>query len=438
MRVGRDGREFRIYKFRTMYIDAEARLAELRHLNEHDGVLFKIRNDPRVTPVGRWLRRYSLDELPQLFNVVSGQMSLVGPRPPLPHEVAAYADDVRRRLAVKPGMTGYGRCPAVRTCRGRSGPVGPALRGELVAVPGPGHPAADADRGDPQLGSVLMAPASDGGLRRWLAGQAGELLLELRETMGFDDRDALRHAGDKQSHELLRDRAGALAPGRRGAVRGGRLEDNPIRLDARERVWIIDPLDGTREFAEAGRSDWAVHVALWSRRTAADAWSPARSRCPPGAGCWPPTCRRRTRRCPRPPPPAARSGSRPAAPARRRSCPRWPSEVGAELVPMGSAGREDRGGDHRRGRRVRARRRPVRVGLGRAGGCGAGHGPARFPDRRHLRWNTTRPNPCCPTCWSAGRISRPGCCRQCHSTVDPAGAARVTLIPIKELGKVWK
>ncbi|MEV8507489.1 exopolysaccharide biosynthesis polyprenyl glycosylphosphotransferase [Actinoplanes sp. NPDC051475] len=106
VRVGRDGSEFRIFKFRSMYVDAEARLAELRHLNEHDGVLFKIRDDPRVTPVGRWLRRLSLDELPQLLNVLLGQMSLVGPRPPLPAEVAAYADDVRRRLAVKPGMTG--------------------------------------------------------------------------------------------------------------------------------------------------------------------------------------------------------------------------------------------------------------------------------------------------------------------------------------------
>ncbi|GLY95558.1 exopolysaccharide biosynthesis polyprenyl glycosylphosphotransferase [Actinoplanes sp. NBRC 103695] len=106
VRVGRDGREFRIFKFRSMYVDAEARLAELRHLNEHDGVLFKMRDDPRVTPVGRWLRRFSVDELPQLLNVLTGQMSLVGPRPPLPSEVAAYADDVRRRLAVKPGMTG--------------------------------------------------------------------------------------------------------------------------------------------------------------------------------------------------------------------------------------------------------------------------------------------------------------------------------------------
>ncbi len=103
VRVGRDGREFLMYKFRSMYLDAEARLAELRHLNEHDGVLFKIRDDPRITPVGRRLRRFSLDELPQLFNVLRGQMSLVGPRPPLPEEVAEYADDVRRGSRSSPG-----------------------------------------------------------------------------------------------------------------------------------------------------------------------------------------------------------------------------------------------------------------------------------------------------------------------------------------------
>jgi exopolysaccharide biosynthesis polyprenyl glycosylphosphotransferase len=106
IRVGRRGQQFMIYKFRTMYVDAERRLADLAHLNEHDGVLFKVRNDPRVTPVGRWLRRLSLDELPQLINVVRGEMSLVGPRPPLPSEVAAYPADMRRRLVVKPGMTG--------------------------------------------------------------------------------------------------------------------------------------------------------------------------------------------------------------------------------------------------------------------------------------------------------------------------------------------
>lgn len=105
-RVGVGGKEFRLLKFRTMVTDADARLAALQQHNEHDGVLFKIKQDPRVTRVGRVLRRFSLDELPQLVNVLSGQMSLVGPRPPLPQEVARYGDDVRRRLLVKPGITG--------------------------------------------------------------------------------------------------------------------------------------------------------------------------------------------------------------------------------------------------------------------------------------------------------------------------------------------
>ncbi|MEO3822401.1 sugar transferase [Actinomadura sp. B10D3] len=105
-RVGRGGREFTVLKFRTMVQDAEARRLELLSANENDGVLFKIREDPRVTAVGRRLRRYSLDELPQLFNVLRGEMSLVGPRPPLPEEVAQYGGDVYRRLVVKPGLTG--------------------------------------------------------------------------------------------------------------------------------------------------------------------------------------------------------------------------------------------------------------------------------------------------------------------------------------------
>jgi exopolysaccharide biosynthesis polyprenyl glycosylphosphotransferase len=105
-RVGKNGRPFILYKFRTMHVDAEARLAELRKLNDSDGELFKMRNDPRVTPVGRWLRRFSLDEIPQLVNVVKGDMSLVGPRPPLAGEVAGYPADMRRRLVVKPGLTG--------------------------------------------------------------------------------------------------------------------------------------------------------------------------------------------------------------------------------------------------------------------------------------------------------------------------------------------
>jgi lipopolysaccharide/colanic/teichoic acid biosynthesis glycosyltransferase len=106
VRVGKDGRDFVMYKFRTMYADAAARLAEVRHLNDYDDVLFKVRDDPRVTRVGRWLRRFSVDEVPQLINVLRGQMSLVGPRPPLPEEVAAYPADMRRRLAVRPGLTG--------------------------------------------------------------------------------------------------------------------------------------------------------------------------------------------------------------------------------------------------------------------------------------------------------------------------------------------
>lgn len=105
-RVGRWGREFKMFKFRSMRPDAERRLAELLALNKHaGGVTFKIQNDPRVTRIGRYLRRYSLDELPQFFNVLLGDMSLVGPRPPVPREVALYTLADRRRLAVKPGIT---------------------------------------------------------------------------------------------------------------------------------------------------------------------------------------------------------------------------------------------------------------------------------------------------------------------------------------------
>jgi exopolysaccharide biosynthesis polyprenyl glycosylphosphotransferase len=106
MRVGKDGHSFRMYKFRTMVVDAEKRRAELLPGNDSDGVLFKLRKDPRVTSVGAHLRRLSLDELPQLFNVFLGHMSLVGPRPALPDEAKKYAEHVRRRLVVKPGLTG--------------------------------------------------------------------------------------------------------------------------------------------------------------------------------------------------------------------------------------------------------------------------------------------------------------------------------------------
>ncbi len=105
-RVGKDGEPFTVFKFRTMVVDAEQRKAELVQLNDSDGLLFKIRRDPRVTRAGSWLRRYSLDELPQFVNVLTGDMSLVGPRPALPDEMLKYGEYVRRRLAVKPGITG--------------------------------------------------------------------------------------------------------------------------------------------------------------------------------------------------------------------------------------------------------------------------------------------------------------------------------------------
>jgi exopolysaccharide biosynthesis polyprenyl glycosylphosphotransferase len=106
VRVGKHGRAFRIYKFRTMVVDAERRRAQLLGNNDSDGILFKLRKDPRVTALGAHLRRWSIDELPQLINVFLGDMSLVGPRPALPDEAAKYADRVRRRLVVKPGLTG--------------------------------------------------------------------------------------------------------------------------------------------------------------------------------------------------------------------------------------------------------------------------------------------------------------------------------------------
>lgn len=105
-RVGLNGREFKMFKFRSMRVDAEQQLAGLLAANQHaKGVTFKIKNDPRVTRIGYWLRRYSLDELPQFYNVLRGDMSLVGPRPPVPREVALYTLGDRRRLAVKPGIT---------------------------------------------------------------------------------------------------------------------------------------------------------------------------------------------------------------------------------------------------------------------------------------------------------------------------------------------
>jgi lipopolysaccharide/colanic/teichoic acid biosynthesis glycosyltransferase len=104
-RIGLRGRKFRLYKFRTMVTDAEKQLARLKALNEMDGPTFKIKNDPRITRVGRFLRKTGLDELPQIYNVLKGEMSLIGPRPPLESEVKMYERWQLRRLSVKPGIT---------------------------------------------------------------------------------------------------------------------------------------------------------------------------------------------------------------------------------------------------------------------------------------------------------------------------------------------
>ncbi|MGH8895898.1 MAG: sugar transferase [Egibacteraceae bacterium] len=104
-RVGRGGKPFKMLKIRSMYADAERQRERYEALNECDGPVFKLRNDPRITPVGRILRKFSIDELPQLANVLRGEMSLVGPRPPLPSELITYTEYERRRLLVTPGIT---------------------------------------------------------------------------------------------------------------------------------------------------------------------------------------------------------------------------------------------------------------------------------------------------------------------------------------------
>jgi exopolysaccharide biosynthesis polyprenyl glycosylphosphotransferase len=105
LRCGLGGRRFNVYKFRSMVDGAEKMRADLEHLNEADGPVFKIADDPRVTVVGKWLRRLSLDELPQLWNILKGEMSFIGPRPPRPEEVEKYESWQRRRLRMRPGMT---------------------------------------------------------------------------------------------------------------------------------------------------------------------------------------------------------------------------------------------------------------------------------------------------------------------------------------------
>lgn len=106
IRVGKNGKEFKMYKFRSMRVNAEDEIEELKEHSEVDGAMFKMKNDPRVTRVGKFIRRTSIDEFPQLLNVFLGQMSIVGPRPPLPREVADYTQYDKQRLYVKPGCTG--------------------------------------------------------------------------------------------------------------------------------------------------------------------------------------------------------------------------------------------------------------------------------------------------------------------------------------------
>ena len=107
LRCGRDGKLFKMYKFRSMYVDAEERLSEILQDNEMDGPAFKMKNDPRITRVGRVIREISLDDLPQLINVLKGDMSIVGPRPALPREVELYTEEQKQRMYVTPGLTCY-------------------------------------------------------------------------------------------------------------------------------------------------------------------------------------------------------------------------------------------------------------------------------------------------------------------------------------------
>ncbi|PLS01522.1 multidrug MFS transporter [Neobacillus cucumis] len=111
-RVGLNGKEFKMYKFRSMVFNAEEKLAELLKYNEVSGAMFKMKDDPRITKVGKFIRKTSIDELPQLFNVLRGEMSLVGPRPPLPREVAVYSRYHKQRLLVTPGCTGLWQATA--------------------------------------------------------------------------------------------------------------------------------------------------------------------------------------------------------------------------------------------------------------------------------------------------------------------------------------
>lgn len=112
IRVGKNGQEFEIYKFRSMFVNADQMFAELKEQSDVEGPMFKMKDDPRITRIGHFIRKHSLDELPQFFNVIKGEMSLVGPRPPLPAEVAEYSEYDKQRLYVTPGCTGLWQATA--------------------------------------------------------------------------------------------------------------------------------------------------------------------------------------------------------------------------------------------------------------------------------------------------------------------------------------
>ena len=159
-RVGRDGKPFRMMKFRSMYRDAHERRNEHAELNIHQGPIFKIRDDPRITPVGHAIRRLSIDELPQFFNVLMGSMSLVGPRPALPEEFLDYTERERQRLLVKPGVT------CIWQVSGRSDidfetwiDMDPRVHRGVVPPPGPEAAHEDRPRGHLRSRRVLSEPA---------------------------------------------------------------------------------------------------------------------------------------------------------------------------------------------------------------------------------------------------------------------------------------
>ena len=163
VRVGKDEERFGCFKFRTMVVDAEAKITELQAKQGASALLFKMKDDPRVTKPGRWLRRYSVDELPQLLNVVLGDMSLVGPRPQVPTEVALYTGAMNRRLHVRPGMTGLWQVSGrSRPPLGGSHPARPLLRRQLVDAPGPRDPDPHARRRRRRQRRLLELPGQPG------------------------------------------------------------------------------------------------------------------------------------------------------------------------------------------------------------------------------------------------------------------------------------